>query len=592
MVSDAIQEKLLAGCKGTSAKEVSFFMASQELQKIIAGYENYINVNGATEEIANAYGMACETAILSEKDIDYGLNLTARAKGLIETIVINLTGGTIWDLDSYCNHNKVNYEILEKYYRLLKLEAPYLFDSYLLYLEKKREEKEKFYFPKREQLNKHGLIQAMQDLEDDKLDYLSISMPPGTQKTTLEKFFASWIIGKHPADYSLFFSHSGEITRMFYDGVLDITTSDEYTWSEIFPDVKLRDTNAKAEKMDFGKYKPFYSLQCTSVGAKNSGKVRCNRYLYCDDLIGGIEEALNKNRLDNLWNIYSVDARQRKLNEQVKEIHIATRWSVYDVIGRLKALLEGNERAKFIAIPDLDPITGESNFNYKYNGMSKEFFESQALVMDDISYRCLYKNEPIEREGLIFPEDKIRRYLNLPHGEAEIITAQCDTKGKGTDYFVMPVLQKYGDDWYCVDCVCDNTADYEMQYENASNILVNNKVQECEFESNAGGDRVAMEVNKRVAEKGWICNITSKPTETNKEARIFQCSNWILQHIIFKDESLYTPKEPYGIMMTLLKQYSVSGKKQLDDVPDVFSNFAIRMTKRTRKATVIIEGIL
>lgn len=914
-------------------------MASKELITTVQGYENYISVHGVDEEVINAYVMASQSAILTEKDIEYGLKVSKRAKELINSFVENMTGGSIYDLDSYCNINKTNYEILDRWYDVLKLEAPYLFDSYLLYLEKNREEKSKFYFPKMVQLNKHGLIQAMQDLEDDKLDYLSISMPPGTQKcqplyskvltpngfikmgevvpgtkviaangnvatvlrtspvkkrpiyeltlddgskvrcsdnhlwrvqtrddrrrknkdgsekyrtielseilknykvengkrcnysldyvkkidfeekkfvihpyvmgvllgdgglsqsgqiittidnqmiekvnellpegyvlkhkigcdyringhegnnakagsiitkelkryglqgktsidkfipidyllcsyeqrlwllrglmdtdgsatehycvfatiskqladnvcelvhslggyasinerksgykkdgkyikcnnyyeliiefsqgheeiffldrknkkynprrkqfkryitdiqyvgdedckciyiddeshlyitdnyiithnTTLEKFFSSWIIGKHPEDYSLFFSHSGDITRMFYDGVLDITTSDEYTWSEIFPEVKLRDTNAKAEKMDFGKYKPFYSLQCTSVGSKNSGKVRCNRYLYCDDLIGGIEEAMNKTRLDNLWNLYSVDARQRKLNEQVKEIHIATRWSVHDVIGRLKALYDGSDRARFIAIPDLDPETGESNFNYKYNGMSAKFFEEQALVMDDVSYRCLYKNEPIEREGLLFPEDKIRRYLNLPHGEPDIITAQCDTKGKGTDYFVMPVLQKYGEDYYCVDCVCDNTADYELQYENASNAIVNNSVQECEFERNAGGDRVAMEVNKRVEAKGWICNITDIPTETNKEARIFQCSNWILQHVIFKDKSLYTPKEPYGVMMALLKQYSVSGKKQLDDVPDVFSNFAIRITKGNKVAKV------
>ena len=223
----------------------------------------------------------------------------------------------------------------------------------------------------------------------------------------------------------------------------------------------------------------------------------------------------------------------------------------------------GNPRVKTISVPDVDPVTGESNFDYEYGGFTKEFFADQQLLMDEISYRCLYKQEPIEREGLLFPDDKIRRYLNLPHGEPEIVTAQCDTKGKGTDYFVMPVLQKYGDDYYCVDCVCDNTADYEMQYENASNILVNNQVQECEFERNAGGDRVAMEVNKRVENKGWICNITDVPTETNKEARIFQCSNWILQHIIFKDQSLYKPNEPYGVMMSLLKQYSVSGKRRV-----------------------------
>ena len=568
-------------------------MASQSLIDAVQGYENNILSNGIDEDVIFAMIEAAKTAILTEKDEKYGLEVSKRAKELVNEYVINLTGGNIYDLDSYCNINKTNYEILNTWYEVLKLEAPYLFDSYLLYLEKNREEKNKFYFPKMEQLNKHGLIQAMQDLEDDKLDYLSISMPPGTQKTTLEKFFSSWIIGKHPSDYSLFFSHSSDITRMFYDGVLDITTSEEYTWSEIFPEVKLRDTNAKAEKMDFGKYKPFYSLQCTSVGSKNSGKVRCNRYLYCDDLIGGIEEAMNRTRLDTLWNIYSVDARQRKLNEQVKEIHIATRWSVNDVIGRLKALYGNSDRARFIAIPDIDPVTGESNFNYKYNGMSTKFFEEQALVMDDVSYKCLYKNEPIEREGLLFPEDKLRRYLNLPHGEAEIVTAQCDTKGKGTDYFVMPILQKYGDDYYCVDCVCDNTADYELQYENAANAIVNNEVHECEFERNAGGDRVAMEVNKRVESKGWICNITDVPTETNKEARIYQCSNWILQHIIFKDKSLYTPKEPYGVMMSLLMQYSVSGKKQIDDVPDVFSNFAVRITKGARrKPTVIMEGFL
>ena len=568
-------------------------MASQRLIDAVYSYEQYISDNGINEDVIYAMIEAAKTAILTEKDEKYGLEVSKRAKELINSYVMDLTGGNIYDLDSYCNLNKTNYEILDTWYEVLKLEAPYLFDSYLLYLEKNREEKNKFYFPKMKQLNKHGLIQAMQDLEDDKLDYLSISMPPGTQKTTLEKFFSSWIIGKHPSDYSLFFSHSSDITRMFYDGVLDITTSEEYTWSEIFPEVRLRDTNAKAEKMDFGKYKPFYSLQCTSVGSKNSGKVRCNRYLYCDDLIGGIEEAMNRARLDTLWNVYSVDARQRKLNEQVKEIHIATRWSVHDVIGRLKALYGNSDRARFIAIPDIDPITGESNFNYKYNGMSTKFFEEQALVMDEVSYRCLYKNEPIEREGLLFPEDKLRRYLNLPHGEPEIVTAQCDTKGKGTDYFVMPILQKHGEDYYCVDCVCDNTADYELQYENAANALVNNEVHECEFERNAGGDRVAMEVNKRVESKGWICNITDVPTETNKEARIYQCSNWILQHVIFKDKSMYTAKEPYGIMMSLLMQYSVSGKKQLDDVPDVFANFAVRITKGARrKQTVIMEGFL
>lgn len=565
---------------------------SAELRQRIQEYENYIKQNGIDEDAIEAYVQACQVAIEREKDIKYGLMLTSRAKEIIEQFIKDSTGGNSWDLEKYCFENDVSYEILDKLYEILLLEARNkVVDSFFRYIEKKRLPKERFYMPRRKQFIKIGLIDALQGMIDDKYDILCISLPPGTGKTTIEKFFHSAVIGWYSNGYNLFYSHSGDITRMYYDGVYDIVTNaDEYAWNEIFPRLKVTSTNAKLETFNVGKYKPFQSVQCTSVGSKNAGKVRANKFLLVDDMIGGIEEALNPLYLDKLWGKYAVDARQRKIPDEdgnpCKEIHIATRWSVRDVIGRIIQAYEGNKRVKVISVPDIDPVTGESNFDFEFGGYTVKDFEDIQLLMDEISYRCLYKQDPIEREGLLFPEDKIRRYLNLPHGEPEIITSQCDTKGKGTDYFVLPVLQKYGEDYYCVDCVCDNTADYEMQYENSANVLVNNQVQECEFERNAGGDRVGMEVNKRVESKGWICNITDTPTETNKEARIFQCSNWILQHIVFKDPSKYKPNEPYGVMMSLLKQYSVSGRKQLDDVPDVFSNFALRITQGNKVAKV------
>ncbi len=567
-------------------------MASSSLISTVNGYENYIQVHGVDEQVMDAMEEAARVAILTEKDVDYGLKVSARAKELTEQFIFQSTGGIPWDLEKYSFQNKVSYEILDKYYGILLLEAQNkVVDSAFQYLEKKREPKERFYMPRRKQFLKIGLIDALQGMIDDRYDILCVSLVPGAGKTTVEKMFHALVAGWFPRDFSLFYSHSGDITRMYYDGVYDIVTNtEEYTWNEIFPNLSVTSTNAKMEQFNVGKYKSFPSVQCTSVGSKNAGKVRASKFLLVDDMIGGIEEAMNPIILDKLWDKYAVDARQRKIQDtdgkNCKEIHIATRWSVHDVIGRIQNMYEGNPRVKVIAVPDVDPVTGESNFEYEFSGFTKEFFADQQLLMDDISYRCLYKQEPIEREGLLFPEDKIRRYLNLPHGEPEIVTGQCDTKGKGTDYFVLPVLQKYGEDYYCVDCVCNNTADYEMQYENAANVLTNNKVQECEFERNAGGDRVAMEVNKRVENKGWICNITDTPTETNKEARIFQCSNWILQHVIFKDPSLYKPNEPYGVMMSLIKRYSVSGKKQLDDVPDVFSNFALRVTSGNNVAKV------
>ena len=564
-------------------------MVSIELQNAINGYENFISAHGISEDVINAYVQATKVALQTEKDREYGLKVSSRAKQIVNQFIFDKTGGTPWDLEKFSFEHKTYYDILNTYYDILLCEAQnQVFDSYLLYLERNREPKERFYAPKRPQFQKFGLIEAYQGTIDDIYDTVCVSMPPGTGKTTLLKFFNSAVIGWFPKDYNLFYSHSGDITRMYYDGVYQmVSDSDEYTWHDIFPELKVTGTNAKMQQFNVGKYKPFPSLQTASVGSENAGKVRASKFLLVDDMIGKLEEALNKNTLDKQWGAYTVDARQRKTMDSndrpCKEIINATRWSVGDVIGRVIQMYQGNPRVKVVSMPATDN-KGNSNFDYEYGGFTKEFFADQQLLMDDISYQCLFMQQPIEREGLLFPEDKIRRYLNLPHGEPKLITAQCDTKGKGTDFFVLPVLQNYGDDlYYCVDAVCDNTADYEMQYENAANILVNNKVQECEFERNAGGDRVAMEVNKRVESKGWICNITDVPTETNKEARIFQCSSWILQHIIFKDESLYTPKEPYGIMMSLLKQYSVSSKKQLDDVPDVFSNFALRVQKKERK---------
>ena len=475
----------------------------------------------------------------------------------------------------------------ELYWNTMKWEAPYLFDSYLIHLERKREEPERFYLPKKEQLNKHGLIQAMQDLEDDKLDLLSISMPPGTQKTTLEKFFCSWIIGKYPKDYSLFFSHSGDITEMFYKGVLDITTNyNEYTWNEIFPEVKLQATNAKAETINFDKYKPYANIQCTSVGSKNAGKVRCNRYLYCDDLIGGIEEALNKNILDKLWRIYGTDARQRKLNEQVKEIHIATRWSVHDVIGRLQRMYEGNPRVKFIAVPDIDPVTGESNFNYKYNGMSVAFFHDQELGMDEVSYKCLYKNEPIEREGLLYHDDDFERYYELPDREPDAILGICDTKDRGTDFCFLPIFYQYGGKYYWEDCAYDNGA-IEIVDELCASVIIKHNPHSVQFESNSAGGRTADAINEKIKGK-CRTRITKKFTTQNKETKIIVNSGWVKEHVLIKDKSMYTPKSPYGKAVAALMSYTVAGKNPTDDVPDGMGMFAEYVAKpKTPSAQVI-----
>ena len=569
-------------------------MPSKELERAIKQYDRWIENRGVDDQVVEAIVAAVNVSFHEPNaDIEYAKQYSQRVKGIINQEIIKHTnGGNVDFLDEYCTENHVKAELLEHYYECVRCEAPYLFNSYLNYLERNRQEKDKFYKPRRKCFRKIGIIQALQALEDDKLDVLSLSMPPGTGKTTLEKFFISWVIGRDLEGFSLFFSHSGDITRMFYDGILDITTNEtEYTWKQIFPNAVLQATNAKSETINFGKYKPFSSIQNTSVGAKNAGKVRASKYLCCDDFIGGIEEALNKNILDKLWNIYTVDARQRKL-DGCKELHICTRWSVHDIVGRLQQMYEGNDRAKFIAYPDIDPRTGRSNFEYDRNGFSVEFFHEQELAMDEVSYKCLYKNEPIEREGLLYHSDELRTYFDLPNREPDAIIGVCDTKSKGVDYMVLPVVYVFDDDYYLVDCICDNSSDYNLQEKRLSDIICKHEMQRCEFESNAGGDRLAKNVADKVKEQNGRCSITTKPTETNKETRIIVNSNWVKEHMLFKDKSLYARQSDYGRFISQMLSYSVAGKNPHDDVPDALANFALFATRPERKAARIMKNFL
>ena len=469
-------------------------------------------------------------------------------------------------------------------------------DSYLLYLEKNREPKDKFYQPKRKQFLRLGLVQALQEMIDDDLDLLSISMPPGTGKTSIGRFFLTGVIGWFPDDYNLFFSHSDGITRKYYDDALRIVTDNlEYTWNEIFPNLKVNHQNAKAQEFNVGKEKMFNSLQCSTRGSNNAGQVRASKFLVIDDMIAKIEEALNKVTLDKLWDVYTTDARQRKTvdvhKKPCKEIIIATRWSVHDIIGRLQVLYENNPRAKFIAVPDIDPKTGKSNFNYDYGGFTEDFFHDIELAMDDISYRCLYKNAPIEREGLLYHEDDLRRYYSLPDGEPDAVIGVCDTKSSGIDYMVLPVMYKYGEDYYMTDCICDDNSDFAVQKDKISNLIDRHNMQQCEFESNAGGDRLADDIREILSALSCRCNITTKATETNKETRIIVNSDWIKRHVLFKDKESYTKKSDYGRFMDFLLSYSVVGKNKFDDVPDCLANFALFVTRSLyRRKTRIMRS--
>jgi predicted phage terminase large subunit-like protein len=439
-----------------------------------------------------------------------------------------------------------------------------VFEDYMIYVEWNREPEKRFYLPRRKVLR--PVVQDMQRLVDGELELLAVSLPPGTGKTTLKIFLLSWLAGKDPDKPNLDSGHSGMMTSSTYDGVLAIMQDKaEYLWSDVFPEVKSVITNAKELTIDLNKKHRFSTLTFRAIGATLTGATRCEGILSADDLVSGIEEAMSKDRLDKKWEAYANDLKSRK-KLGARELHISTRWSCHDVIGRLERQFEGDPKAKFIVIPALDS-QGESNFNYDYGvGFDKAFFASMAESLDDASFRALYMNEPIEREGILYHPDDLRRYFELPDHEPDAIIGICDPKEKGTDYAFLPVAYVYGQDYYLDDCLCDNgaleTVDVRMV-----DILVTKKVKMVRFESNSAGFRTAEKIQKGVKERGGITHITTIRTKSNKETRIIVNSPWVKEHVLFRDASAY-PNADYKRMMNLLCSWTMSGKNKNDDVPD------------------------
>lgn len=468
-----------------------------------------------------------------------------------------------------------NITLGEKFYTLHKrsllFDSQVEFDAYLQYVEFNREPEKKFYVPRRKIIK--PIVDALQMIEDDLLDLLAISQPPGTGKTTLGIFFLSWIMGKYPDMPNLASAHSDKLTRSFYDGTNSILSDPEYLWSDVFPGSRVVATNAKDESIDLNKIKRFKTLTCRSIDGSLTGATRCEKILYADDLVSGIEEALSKDRLDAKWEKYTNDLKSRK-KLGCKEIHIATRWSVHDPIGRLERQYGNTDRALFIAFPALNE-NDESNFDYAGGvGFDTKYFLDMRDTLDDVSWRCLFQNEPIEREGLLFSEDELQYYNGvLPEGEPDRKVSVCDVAWGGGDSLSMPFAYEYGDAVYIPDVIF-NKGDKEVTRPIVVGKLKYHRPHVNRFEANNGGDEYADKVDDELRKDGVKLNISHRkaPSTASKLSRIIQASPDI-KKFYFLDKK-HRSKE-YSQFMKELTGFMQTGKNKHDDAPDSLAMLSV-----------------
>lgn len=455
-------------------------------------------------------------------------------------------------------------ELYNLYTEILKMVAPSDFISFNKYLELDEDHNnpdKAFYFHRKEKLKE--LFDVFNETEmEDKYDYVFISMPPRVGKSTTGIRFLAWIIGRYPEQTQLATSYSDALTRSFYAGVMEIVICDRY--KAIFPDSPLVNQNAKNEEIWLKTVKRYPSIAFIPIEASMTGRGEASKYLYCDDLVSGIEQAMSITRLEKLWELYSTNAKQRK-KQGAKEIHIATRWSVHDPITKLSTLYEDDPRAKIIIIPCYDE-DGESNFDF-FGGFNTKFYKDTESTMEELNFSAIYKCEPIEREGLLYHKEDLRYYFTLPEERPDTIVAICDSKNMGKDFVCSPVGYVYGDTVYVEDVVFNNGLP-EVTRPLVADLWVRNKVVRADVEMNNGGNYYAEDLDALIKNKEGKTSISTFFTGNNKTTKIITYADYVKKHFVFKDPSTYGKHSEYAKYMKELLKWTQMGNNKHDDAPD------------------------
>lgn len=567
-------------------------MASKELINTVNQYDNFIKTHLVDESVISAYVEACKVAINGEKDIEYGLQLTNRSKGIIEQFCMKQTGGTIWDLEKYAQDHNTPYDLIDKYYELLKLESYYNFESFMYYMERKRNWSKRFYYPRRKTLK--VVVNDLEDLENRKIKFYGLSMPSRVGKSTICIFFLAWVAMRRPNSHSAMGGHSGILAKGFYKELMNLFSTEEYTFDELFffwnPEYAnkslVTDKSADEFTITLGDPDRFATVTCRGIDGTWTGAVDVSKdgYLYVDDLVRDREHSLSPTRMENTYQEYLNKMVDRK-NDGARELMVGTLWNVLDPLERLRKSYDGNPDYRFRRIPALDE-NDESNFDYEINGFSTAHYRDMREKLDKAEWEAKFMQRPFVREGLLFPTEELR-YFNgiLPDGDFRRIGV-VDVAWGGGDSLSMPIGAEYDNgDVYIYDWVFNKGAK-EVTLPLVVGRIIGNGIRQTRFEGNTGGELYCQYVDERLQDQKYKCSCTSRkaPNKVEKLSKIIAYSGDIKRKFIFleskkvtqeqlqKDAELgivrYRRSDEYQAAMDELTMFVSIGGNEHDDAAD------------------------
>lgn len=494
-----------------------------------------------------------------------------------------------WETEDFSAAHKVNKELLalsadqvvrgggakfyEQWRRCLLFEAPHDFDSFMTYIELDRKPEKRFYAPRKHYLK--PMVQGFQDVLDGKLRLLTISMPKRAGKSQTGINFVNMLSGKFPDRSTLMEGTGDDLVKSFYNGCLEyLTVPNEYLFYDVFPDARLVQTNADTKTANLKSKSRFPTIMCRSIDARQVGLSEATNVLYLDDCVEGREEAKNRQRLDDKWEVISGDIMGRAI-EGTPMVFTGTRYSLYDPIGRVQEHAQREGWAwRAIEIPALDLVTDESNYEYEREGkkvFTTAYFREQRELLSAEQFESEFQQQPFEAKGLLFNKDELNYFFELPKDrDPDTIIAVGDTAESGSDSTSMPVAMIYGNAVYIVDVVFDDSP-AEVTKPECAKCLIENKVASAVFESNNAGQYYARDVDQIIRDRGYSVGIRTKRTISNKQTRIEFASDNIKKNFYFKHPSTYKRGSQYWNFMKEVTTYTRSGKVPHDDAPDSLS---------------------